>query len=194
MRNTLHLPGWIVNQMEVVPGVFHHPAFLYESMWSLLGLLLMFVLRRQSFLRVGELLMFYFIWYSLGRFYIEALRTDSLAFQGPAWLESMVNGLWSPMTVLFQQGYLDPAYGNVRISQIVAIVLVLLGIAFIVIRRAAGMATVRYNDPIRSTKAGKSADTATADTKATARIAGSETDPKAGATAPADKKDGDKEI
>lgn len=153
LRDTLHLPGWIVNQMEVQAGVFHHPAFLYESLWSLVGLLLMFVLRRQSFLRVGEMLMFYFIWYSLGRFYIEALRTDSLAFQGPDWLAALINGLWSPMTLLFQQGYLDPAYGNVRISQVVAILLILLGIAFITIRRATGLASIRYNDPIRSSKA-----------------------------------------
>ncbi|WP_270167452.1 prolipoprotein diacylglyceryl transferase [Paenibacillus sp. SYP-B4298] len=153
LRDTLHLPGWIVNQMEVQAGVFHHPAFLYESLWSLVGLLLLLVLRRLSFLRVGELLMFYFIWYSIGRFYIEALRTDSLAFQGPDWLASLVNGLWSPMTVLFQQGYLDPVYGNVRISQVVAIVLILLGIGFIAIRRATGLASVRYNDPLRSSKA-----------------------------------------
>lgn len=61
-----------------VEGVFHHPAFLYESMWSLVGLILLLILRRQKFLRAGELFMSYFIWYSIGRFFIEALRTDSL--------------------------------------------------------------------------------------------------------------------
>ena len=153
LRNTLNLPDWIVNQMNV-EGVFHHPTFLYESLWNLLGLLLLFVLRRQSFLRAGELLISYFIWYSVGRFYIEALRTDSLAFQGPEWLASLVGGLWSPMTALFEQGDLDPAYGNVRISQVVALLLIAGGIALIIIRRATGAASERYGDPIINRKTG----------------------------------------
>ncbi|MBD2847479.1 prolipoprotein diacylglyceryl transferase [Paenibacillus sp. IB182496] len=153
LRDSLHLPGWIVDQMYIQSeGVYHHPTFLYESFWSLVGLLLLFVLRRQAFLRVGELLMAYLIWYSIGRFYIEGLRTDSLAFQGPDWIVSIVDALWSPMTAVFEPGYLDPSYGDVRISQALALLLVLFGIAFIVIRRATGSARVRYNDPIVSTK------------------------------------------
>ncbi|GGG05093.1 prolipoprotein diacylglyceryl transferase [Paenibacillus abyssi] len=151
LRGSLNLPGWIVNQMNV-DGTFHHPAFLYESIWSLVGIGLLFVLRRQKFLRAGELLASYFIWYSIGRFFIEGLRTDSLAFQGPAWLESLVAGLWSPMTGVFEPGYLDPGYGNVRISQVLAILLIIAGIAFIVIRRLTGAATARYSDPIVSSK------------------------------------------
>lgn len=151
LRNTLHLPDFIVNQMNV-NGVYHHPTFLYESIWNLVGLVILLVLRRQKFLRAGELLASYFIWYSVGRFFIEALRTDSLAYQGPAWVESVVNVLWSPMTLLFEQGYLDPAYGNIRISQLLAIFLVIIGIVFIVVRRLNGWANVRYSDPIVSTK------------------------------------------
>ncbi|XEC94847.1 prolipoprotein diacylglyceryl transferase [Paenibacillus tarimensis] len=157
LRGTLNLPSWIVDQMWVVnpltgEGSFHHPTFLYESMWSLIGLVLLFVIRRQSFLRAGELFAIYFIWYSIGRFYIEGLRTDSLAFQGPSWLESIVAGLWSPMTGVFEAGYLDPGYGNVRISQVVAILLILAGIAFIIIRRITGPELAKYADPIVSSK------------------------------------------
>ncbi|MFX7887079.1 prolipoprotein diacylglyceryl transferase family protein, partial [Acinetobacter baumannii] len=84
-----------------IAGIYHHPTFLYESVWSFIGLIVLFVLRRQKFMRSGELFISYFIWYSIGRFFIEALRTDSLAFQGPGWLASFVNGLWSPMELLF---------------------------------------------------------------------------------------------
>lgn len=153
LRDSLHLPSFIVNQMNV-QGTFHHPTFLYESLWNLAGLALLFLLRRQKFLRAGELFASYFIWYSIGRFYIEALRTDSLAFQGASWLASFVNGLWSPMTWFgFEQGYLAPSYGNVRISQLVAIGLIVAAIAFIIIRRRTVTDLPYYSDPIVCTKA-----------------------------------------
>ncbi|WP_342553672.1 prolipoprotein diacylglyceryl transferase [Paenibacillus sp. FSL R7-0652] len=152
LRDKLHLPDFIVNQMNV-EGVFRHPAFLYESVWCFVGLILLFVLRRQKFMRSGELFMSYFIWYSVGRFFIEALRTDSLAFQAPDWIASFVNGLWSPMTALgFEQGYLDPAYGNVRISQLLSLGIIAAAVVFIVVRRVTGKANARYSDPIVSSK------------------------------------------
>lgn len=154
LRNSLHLPDFIVNQMNV-DGVFHHPTFLYESVWNLVGLVLLLVLRRQKFLRVGELFIGYFIWYSIGRFYIEAVRTDSLAFQGSSFLESIINSLWAPMTWMgFEQGYLDPAYGNIRISQLLPILIVIVGVIWIVVRRVTGRANERYLDPIVCTKPG----------------------------------------
>ncbi|THF72501.1 prolipoprotein diacylglyceryl transferase [Cohnella fermenti] len=152
LRNTLHLPNFIVNQMNV-NGVYHHPTFLYESLWSLLGIIILFILRRQSFLRSGELFISYFIWYSIGRFYIEAVRTDSLAFNGADWLASFLKVLWKPMEWMgFEQGYLDPQYGDVRISQLLALLLVIGGIALIIIRRNTGLSRERYLDPLVSTK------------------------------------------
>ncbi|QHW31966.1 prolipoprotein diacylglyceryl transferase [Paenibacillus rhizovicinus] len=154
LRHTLHLPNWIVNQMNV-EGVFHHPTFLYESLWNLLGLVIFLVLRRRPFLRAGELLFAYFIWYSLGRFYVEGLRTDSLAFLGADWAASFMNALWSPLKAAgFTQGYLDPAYGNIRISQLLAVLLILASIAMIIIRRRTGAASERYLDPIINFKTG----------------------------------------
>ncbi|MDB4866676.1 MAG: prolipoprotein diacylglyceryl transferase [Cohnella sp.] len=147
LRKTLHLPAFIVNQMNV-DGIYHHPTFFYESMWSLLGLIILFIIRRQKFLKVGELFMVYIIWYSIGRFFIEALRTDSLAFKGPDWLASLIHGLWSPMTIAFEEGYLDPAYGNVRTSQLLAVLIVVAGVIFFVIRRVTGQADERYLDPL----------------------------------------------
>lgn len=55
-----------------------HPTFFYESMWNLLGVLLMVfvVIKGRRF--DGENTWFYFLWYGLGRAWIEGLRTDSL--------------------------------------------------------------------------------------------------------------------
>ncbi|MFD2114914.1 prolipoprotein diacylglyceryl transferase [Paenibacillus yanchengensis] len=157
LSNTLHLPSFIVDQMFIIDsafpeGAFRHPAFLYESVWSLVGIVILLVLRRRSFLRTGELMATYFIWYSIGRFFIEALRTDSLAFMGPKWLVSIMDALWSPMTLMFTQGYLDPAYGNIRISQVVALLLIVGAIIFVVVRRVKGFANTRYLDPIVTSK------------------------------------------
>src|SRR5690606_15062151 len=147
LRETLGLPNFIVDQMNV-QGVFHHPTFLYESIWNLLGLILLLVLRRFSFMRAGELFATYFIWYSTGRFCVEGLRTDSLAFQGPAWLESMLAFFWSPMNILFEPGYLDPAYGNIRIAQLIGVIIILAAIILVILRRVMGYANMRYKDPI----------------------------------------------
>lgn len=149
LRDTLHLPNFIVEQMYI-DGIFRHPTFLYESVWNLAGLLLLFALRRQSFLRAGELLFSYFIWYSIGRFFIEGLRTDSLAFDGPVWLETLLQVLWTPMLLLAPPG--EMAYGNIRVSQLLAVLLVLTGIALIVYRRVKGYAEARYADPIKSSR------------------------------------------
>ncbi|MDG0793040.1 prolipoprotein diacylglyceryl transferase [Cohnella ginsengisoli] len=158
LSNELHLPAFIVKQMYVVDAngaaAYHHPTFLYESLWSLVGLIILFILRRQKFLRVGELFFSYLIWYSVGRFFIEALRTDSLAFKGPDWLASLINGLWTPMKWIFgEQGYLDPSYGNVRSSQLLALLLVIASIVAIIVRRVMNPDRTRYLDPLESNKA-----------------------------------------
>jgi len=152
LRDKLHLPDFIVNQMYI-GNAFHHPTFLYESLWSLLGIALLMVLRRQKFVRAGEIFMSYFIWYSIGRFFIEAIRTDSLAFNGSAGLASFMNGLWKPMEWLgFEQGYLDPSYGNIRISQLLALLIIVAAVLLIIIRRVTGEPKAHYSDPIVCTK------------------------------------------
>lgn len=147
LRNTLHLPDWIVNRMNI-EGIFYHPTFLYESVWNFVGLLLLFWLRRRPFLRAGELFMSYFIWYSLGRFYIEGLRTDSLDFTGPEWLASLLNGLWSPMSLLFGEAGTMTYGGNIRISQLLAVLIIIAAIIIIALRRRMGYAKTNYSDPI----------------------------------------------
>lgn len=55
-----------------------HPTFLYESLWCLLGALLLHILFKKAYKFNGMLFCGYAIWYGVGRFLIESLRTDSL--------------------------------------------------------------------------------------------------------------------
>ncbi len=55
-----------------------HPTFLYESLWNVIGLLLIVFVVSKARRFDGENTCFYFLWYGIGRFWIEGLRTDSL--------------------------------------------------------------------------------------------------------------------
>ncbi len=77
-----------------------HPTFLYESLWDALGIVVLLLYKKHKKFN-GEVFCAYILWYGLGRFWIEGLRTDSL--------------------------YL----GALRISQIVALISVFLGAAAI---------------------------------------------------------------
>lgn len=58
-----------------------HPTFLYESLWNLLGfLLLLFVVLKGGRSFDGQIMWSYFLWYGFGRGLIEGLRADSLYF------------------------------------------------------------------------------------------------------------------
>ncbi len=57
--------------------IYVHPTFLYESVWNVLGLLILhFYSKRRKF--DGQIFLMYLGWYGLGRMFIEGLRTDSL--------------------------------------------------------------------------------------------------------------------
>jgi phosphatidylglycerol:prolipoprotein diacylglycerol transferase len=75
---SLHLPRFIIENMYI-DGIYRQPTFLYESLWSLLGVIILLVLRkRPHLLKQGEVALGYVVWYSFGRFFIEGMRTDSL--------------------------------------------------------------------------------------------------------------------
>lgn len=112
----LMLPEFIINQMYI-DGVYYHPTFLYESLWNFAGVILLLLLRRVN-LRRGESFLTYVIWYSVGRVFIEGLRTDSLLV-------------------------LDT---SIRVAQVLSVVLIVVGIVLIVVRRKRGIATKRYAD------------------------------------------------
>ena len=75
---SLFIPDFIVNNMYI-NGAYYHPTFLYESLWNIVGFLfIVFVLRKLPKLLVGEIAAFYAVWYSIGRYMVEGMRTDSL--------------------------------------------------------------------------------------------------------------------
>ncbi|MFE3972631.1 MULTISPECIES: prolipoprotein diacylglyceryl transferase [unclassified Peribacillus] len=111
----MHLPDFIINQMYI-NGTYYHPTFLYESIWNIVGVIILLSLRKVNLHR-GELFLTYVIWYSIGRFYIEGMRTDSLMLT-----ESL------------------------RIAQVISIVLVVVAIVLVVYRRVSGQAVKRYLD------------------------------------------------
>ena len=84
----LHEPGGLrcrdhpalADALTTVTGqlVEVHPTFLYESLWNLVGLLLIIFVVSKARRFDGENTWFYFLWYGIGRFWVEGLRTDSL--------------------------------------------------------------------------------------------------------------------
>ena len=70
-----------------------HPLFLYEAIWNLVGFGLLYSLSRrfEKQLRDGDLILMYAVWYPLGRFFLEFLRTDSWFFPGTPF--NVVHGL-----------------------------------------------------------------------------------------------------
>jgi phosphatidylglycerol:prolipoprotein diacylglycerol transferase len=109
----LHLPDFIVNQMYI-DGTYYIPTFLYESLWNIIGFIMLLTIRRVVRLKRGELFMTYVTWYALGRCYIEGLRTDSLML------------------------------GPLRVSQWLSVVLVIVGISLIIYWRVAQKDRPRY--------------------------------------------------
>ena len=66
-----------------IDGEYYHPTFLYESIWDLLVcIVLVIILYKVKKGYEGIVISSYMILYSLGRFFIEGLRTDSLMFLG----------------------------------------------------------------------------------------------------------------
>ena len=60
---------------------YHHPTFLYESLWNALGFVILhFLSKRREY--DGQIALGYVVWYGLGRTFIEGLRTDSLYIPG----------------------------------------------------------------------------------------------------------------
>ncbi|MBQ8515143.1 MAG: prolipoprotein diacylglyceryl transferase [Ruminococcus sp.] len=64
--------------VEMDPDLPVHPCFLYESVWCLIGFILLAVVSRKWRRFDGQIILMYAAWYGLGRAFIEGLRTDSL--------------------------------------------------------------------------------------------------------------------
>ena len=97
----------VLDKVVNVNGVEYiqvHPTFLYESLWNIGVLILVFIFRKRKKFE-GQLMAIYFIGYGIGRFWIEGVRTDSLMI----------------------------ASTNLRVSQVLSIILVLVFTIYLII-------------------------------------------------------------
>ena len=95
------------NTLAVSPDSPVHPCFFYESMWCVLGFIVLHIFTTKFRQYDGQTFLLYLIWYGTGRFFIEALRTDSL--------------------------YVP--YLPIKVSQLVAVVTILAGIVLLIVFR-----------------------------------------------------------
>ena len=98
---SLKIPEFIINGMKI-DDVYYYPTFYFESIWCIIGFIIMVILRKNKKIKTGFITGFYFIWYGIGRFFIESSRTDSL--------------------MLF----------NIKVAQLVSIIGIIVGIIFII--------------------------------------------------------------
>lgn len=110
-----HLPNFIIEGMNI-NGTYYHPTFLYESLWNLVGLIIMLIIRRTKKIKLGQVTGFYMIWYGVGRYFIESLRTDSLM------------------------------YGDFKVAQLISIAFVIVGLIFVLKNAFNSKFDVRYNE------------------------------------------------
>ncbi|SFM22234.1 phosphatidylglycerol:prolipoprotein diacylglycerol transferase [Gracilibacillus orientalis] len=115
-----YLPDFIMNQM-CIEGTMYHPTFLYESVWNIMGFILLLILRKYS-LRRGEMFLTYVIWYSFGRYFIEGMRTDSLYIVGDlrtAQFISILLIVGAVLTMIYRRkkGLADRTYQGKKITQ-----------------------------------------------------------------------------
>ena len=63
---------------ENTGGVGVHPCFLYESIWCLLGFVILHFVSKRFYKYHGQIFFMYMVWYGFERMIVEGLRTDSL--------------------------------------------------------------------------------------------------------------------
>ncbi|MGX7329223.1 prolipoprotein diacylglyceryl transferase [Enterococcus bulliens] len=113
---SLHLPQFIIENMNI-DGAYRQPTFLYESLWTFIGFIVLVGLRKKTgLLKQGEVALSYVIWYSFGRMFIEGMRTDSL--------------------------YL---FGDIRVSQLLSFILLISAIGVFIWRRRHNQSLKSYD-------------------------------------------------
>lgn len=114
LRN-LHIPEFIIEGMKI-KGVYYTPTFLYESLFCLIGFIIILILRRNKYTKVGTPTALYLIIYGIIRFFIERSRTDALKFLG------------------------------FKIAMIVSIIMIIIGVIMLIINSKKGKFEDLYND------------------------------------------------
>ena len=103
------LPWGMVSENTHMQAV--HPCFLYESLWCLLGFVLIHFLSKRFQKYSGQVFYFYLVWYGFERMIVEGLRTDSL------YLPFEVFGM------------------PIRVSQVLSALILIFGIVMLIINR-----------------------------------------------------------
>lgn len=110
------IPEFVIKGMNI-NGTYYHPTFYYESLWCILGFILLLCIRKfYEYLKAGQLTGIYLMWYSIGRFFIEALRTDSLML------------------------------GNFKVAQLISVLLFVLGLILLLLGLKGSKFENRYDD------------------------------------------------
>ena len=78
---SMHIPEFIIKGMKI-NGNYYYPTFFFESIWCILGAIIIILIRKRKNIKLGVSSGIYLIWYGVGRFFIESFRTDSLMFLG----------------------------------------------------------------------------------------------------------------
>ena len=84
VRDSSDITAEMIEHLLNIDGISFvsvHPTFLYESLWNL-GVFLFLLYLRKKKVFDGELFFLYLMFYGLGRFWIESLRTDQLKMIG----------------------------------------------------------------------------------------------------------------
>lgn len=104
IANELWRDGLLESEMmyqSVIDGTLGvHPTFLYESLWNLLGFILLVLIARKGRKFNGQMFLSYIVWYGLGRAVIEGMRTDSLYFFNTGIRTSQMLGLVSAVVAI----------------------------------------------------------------------------------------------
>lgn len=70
------------NGITIDPNSPVHPTFLYESLWCLLGFVVLYIITRKARKFSGQIFLTYGVWYGMERAVVEGFRTDSLYITG----------------------------------------------------------------------------------------------------------------
>ncbi len=81
LNSNFLLPEFVIEGMQI-NGIYYEPMFYYESLWCLLGVIILLIVRRIKYIKVGQITAIYAMWYSAARFFIEAGRLDALELFG----------------------------------------------------------------------------------------------------------------
>ena len=98
---------------------YYHPTFLYESVWNLIGFILLhFLSKRRRY--DGQIALGYAAWYGLGRCFIEGLRVDSL-YWGPVRVSQVLAGLTcvAASAILLWQAFKPHDPANLFVNRVV---------------------------------------------------------------------------